>query len=137
MNEMYNMGLSLHGVGAVTILMVIFMNLFFLLSSHDLKKYKRINSVVLWPITFTILGFTIFTGVIMMAAKHLDFTLENIVMIFIAIGFIVLEAKRVKSLKYLSETKEHAFNAYKPIARTMLQVEFILVLFISIWMWLI
>ena len=137
MNEMYNMGLSLHSVGAVAILMVIFMNLFLLLSAKDLKKYKRTNSIVLWPITFTILGFAIFTGVIMMAAKHLDFTLENIVMILISIVFIGLEAKRIKSLKYLSETKEHAFNVYKPIARRTLQIEFILVLLISIWMWLI
>jgi len=137
MNEMYNMGLSLHSVGAVAVLAVIFMNLFFLISYNDLKKYKKIHSVVLWPITFTILGLVIFTGVIMMAAKHLDFTFANIVMIILSIIYIFLEVKRVKSLKYLSLTKDHAFNAYKPIARTFLQIEFILVLLISLWMWLV
>jgi len=137
MNEMYNMGLSLHSVGAVAVLAVIFINLFFLISYNDLKKYKRIHSIVLWPVTFSILGLVIFTGVIMMAAKHLDFTLENIVMIILSVIYIFLEAKRVKSLKYLSITKDHAFNAYKPLARTFLQIEFVLVLFISLWMWLI
>ncbi len=135
MNEMYNMGLSLHSVGAGAILMAIFMNLFLLISYTDLKKYKRIHSIVLWPITFTVLGFVIFTGTIMMAAKHLDFTFANIIMIIISIVYIVLEVKRVKSLKYLSTTKDHAFNAYKPMARTILQVEFFMMVIISLGMW--
>ena len=135
MNEMYNMGLSLHSIGAVAILAVIFVNLFILMSYNDLKKYKRLHSIVLWPTTFTILGLAIFTGTIMMAAKHLDFTLANIAMIIISIVYITLEAKRVKSLKYLNDKKEHAFNAYKPMARTILQVEFLLIVLISLWMW--
>jgi len=137
MNEMYNMGLSLHSIGAVVVLVMIFVNLFILISQNDLKKYKRLHSIVLWPLTFTLLGVTIFTGVIMMAAKHLDFTLANIAMVIVSIVYIALEAKRVKSLKYLSDTKDHAFNAYKPMARTIFQVEFILVLLISVWMWLV
>jgi len=135
MNEMYNMGLSLHSIGAVVVLAVIVMNLYFLISGTDLKKYKRFHSIVLWPTTFSILGFVIFTGTIMMAAKHLDFTFANIVMIILSIVYIGLEAKRVKALKYLNATKEHAFNAYKPMARTILQVEFIMVLLLSLAMW--
>lgn len=136
MNEMYSMGLSLHSLGTVAILVMIFINLFFLISSGDLKKYKRVNSIIVWPLTFTVLSAVIFTGIIMMAAKHLDFTLANIVMIVVSLVLIVLEAKRIKSLKYLDVNKEHAFGAYKPIARTILQVEFVLVLLLSIWMWL-
>jgi len=135
MNEMYSMGLSLHSIGSVAVLAMIFINLFILIKYNDLKKYKRLHSVVLWPSTFTILGFAIFTGIIMMAAKHLDFTIENIIMILISVIYIALEVKRVKSLKYLSDKKEHAFNAYKPIARTILQVEFLLIVGISLWMW--
>jgi hypothetical protein len=137
MNEMYTMGLDLHSLTTVAILAMIFLNLFILISSNDLKKYKRLHSIFLWPATYTILGFVIFTGVIMMAAKHLDFSLENIAMILLSLIYITLEVKRVKSLKYLSDTKDHAFNAYKPIARTILQVEFLMVLIISIWMWLV
>jgi len=136
MNEMYSMGLSLHSFGAIAILVAIFMNLFFLISYQDLKKYKRLNSIVIWPLTFSTLAALIFTGVIMMAAKHLAFTLENIAMIAVSIFLIVLEAKRIKSLKYLDEKKEHAFGAYKPIARTILQIEFIVVALLSLWMWL-
>lgn len=135
MNEMYSMGLSLHSFGAIAILVAIFANLFFLISYQDLKKYKRINSIVIWPLTFSTLASLIFTGVIMMAAKHLAFTLENIVMIVVSIILIVLEAKRIKSLKYLDVNKEHAFRAYKPLARTFLQIEFLLVAFLSGWMW--
>ena len=137
MNEMYSMGLDLHSIAAVTVLAVIFLNLFILISYQDLAKYKRIMSIFLTPLAATMLGFAIFTGVIMMAAKHLDFTLENIVMILISIIYIVLEVKRLKSLKYLDPRKERAFEAYKPLARTILQIEFLMVLVISIWMWLI
>jgi len=135
MNEMYNMGLSLHSVGSVAILAVIILNLFLLISYKELLKYRKLLSVFITPLTYTTLGYVIFTGIIMMAAKQLDFTLENIVMILIAIVYIGLEVKRLKSLKYLNSEKERAFDAYKPIARTILQVQFILVLLVSIWMW--
>ena len=135
MNEMYNMGLSLHSVGGVAVLAVIVLNLYFLISMNDLKKYKRLNSIVLWPLTFSTLGLVLFTGVVMMAAKHLDFSFANIIMIIISLIYIVLEAKRVKALKYLSTKKEHAFNAYKPIARTILQIEFVMILLLSLAMW--
>ena len=137
MNEMYSMGLLLHSVGAVTILAMVFTNLFLLISSRDLKKYRRLNSIYLLPLTATIAGFIIFTGMIMMAAKHLDFTFLNIVMIVVAIAFIVLEVKRVKALKYLNASKERAFEAYKPFARRVLQIEFIMLLIISLIMWLV
>ena len=135
MNEMYNLGLTLHSIGAVAVLVIVFMNLFLLISYRDLAKYKRLMSIFLMPLTSTTLGLVIFTGVIMMAAKHLDFTFANIVMIGISISFIVIEVKRAKSLKYLNVKKERAFDAYKPFARRLLQIEFIMVLIISIWMW--
>ena len=137
MNEMYNMGLSLHSIGAVMILVMVFSNLFMLISSDDLAKYKRLNSILLLPLTATVEGLLIFTGVIMMAAKHLDFTILNIVMIIISVVFIVLEVKRIKSLKYLNDSKEKAFDAYKPFARRILQIEFGLVALISLIMWLV
>ena len=137
MNEMYNMGLSLHSYGSVAVLAVIILNLYILISYKDLKKYKRLMSIFLTPLTYTTLGYVIFTGVVMMAAKQLDFTLENIAMILISIVYIVLEVKRLKSLKYLDSRKERAFEAYKPIARSILQIQFLIVLLISIWMWLI
>jgi len=137
MNEMYNMGLSLHSYGAVAILAVIFLNLYLLISYDDLAKYKKLLSVFITPLTYTTLGYAIFTGIVMMAAKQLDFTLENIAMIILSLVYILLEVKRLKSLKYLSVTKERAFEAYKPIARTIFQIQFLMVLLIAIWMWLV
>lgn len=137
MNEMYSMGLSLHSIATVAILAVIFINLFLLISYKDLAKYRRVNSIVLLPLTYSILGVVLFTGTIMMAAKHLSFSVENIAMILLSIVYIVLEVKRVKTLRYLDMKKERAFEAYKPFARRILQIEFILVAAISAWMWLI
>jgi len=135
MNEMYNMGLALHSWSAVAVLGMIFINLYVLISSKELVKYKRVNALYLTPLFITVFGSLIFTGIVMMAAKHLHFTIENVVMIIIGIVMIVLEAKRLKSLKYLSTKKEHALEVYKPFARTLLQIEFGLVLLMSLWMW--
>jgi hypothetical protein len=137
MNEMYNMGLYLHSISTVALLVIIFVNLFLLISFKDLKKYRRLMRIFMTPLTSTTLGFVIFPGVVMMAAKQLDFTLENIAMILLSFGFIFLEVKRLKGLKYLNANKERAFDGYKPLARTIFQIEFMLVLLISIWMWLI
>jgi len=130
MNEMYNMGLSLHSIGTVTLLVMIFANLFILLSFKEFEKYKRLMSVVLLPLTATILGFVVFTGIIMMAAKHLHFSVENIVMILISLMLIFLEIKR-------SKYRGRDFDTYKAFARRILQIEFVSVLIISIWMWII
>ena len=135
MNEMYNMGLSLHSWSAVAVLVMIFINLYILISAKELAKYKRVNSLYLLPLQITVLGTLLFTGIVMMAAKHLHFSIENIVMIILGVVLIVLEAKRLKALKYLSTKKEHALEVYKPYARTILQVEFGLVLLMSLWMW--
>ena len=135
MNEMYNMGLSLHSWSAIAVLVMIFINLFLLISSKELEKYKRMNALFLMPMSNMLLGSVLFTGIVMMAAKHLHFTIENIVMIVIGVIIITLEFKRAKALRFLSTKKEHAFDVYKPFARTILQIEFILVLLISLWMW--
>ncbi|QOP46440.1 hypothetical protein FM071_09100 [Sulfurimonas paralvinellae] len=129
------MGLALHSWSAIAVLVMIFINLFILISSEDLAKYKRANSLYWVPLEITVLGSLLFTGVVMMAAKHLEFSVENIAMIILGIVLIVLEAKRLKALKYLSTKKENAFNVYKPFGRTILQAEFILVLLMSLWMW--
>ena len=135
MNEMYSMGLSLHSVGGAALLAVVFLNLFMLIAAKDLKKYRRLMSIFLIPLTQSVLGFVIFSGVVMMAAKHLSFSVENIIMIIISLVFIVIEVKRIKSLKYLDAKKERALELYKPFARRLLQIEFIMTLLISLWMW--
>ena len=87
------------------------------------------------PLSSTAMGVAIFSGTIMMAAKHLDFTIENIVMIIISVVLIILEAKRAKSLKYLNSKIENALQVYKPYGMKLLYSEIGLVVFISVWMW--
>jgi hypothetical protein len=137
MNEMYSMGLSIHSLGTVALLGVILLNVAMLKMAGSLQKYKRLNSIVLLPLTATIIGLAVFTGVVMMAAKHLDFTIPNLAMIAISIVLVVLEVKRAKSLRYMNPQKARALDAYKLFASKILYVEFALALVISAWMWLI
>ncbi len=135
MNEMYSMGLSIHSIGGIVLVGVIFLNIFMLRIAKDLQKYKRLMSIFLLPLTATVIGLDIFTGVIMMAAKHLDFTIANIVMIAISILLIVLEVKRAKSLKYMNPNKERSLEAYKDYGNKLLYIELTWALVIFIWMW--
>ena len=137
MNEMYNMGLSIHSLGTIALLGVILLNAAMLKMADSLQKHKRLSSIVLLPLTATIIGLAVFTGVVMMAAKRLDFTIPNIVMIIISVVLIALEVKRAKALKYMNPQKERSLEAYKIFASKILYVEFALTLVISIWMWLI
>jgi len=131
------MSLTLHSLSALFVIGTFLLNLFLLQKAHNLKKFKRLMSIVLIPLSITILGLTIFTGTIMMAAKHLDFTIENIVMIIISIIFIILEVKRAKYLKYLPSKVENAIDIYRSFGSKVLYIELGLVVAISVWMWLV
>ena len=137
MNEMYNMGLLIHSLGIVALFGVFILNIVLLKVATSLQKYKRLMSIILLPLTATTIGLAIFTGVVMMAAKHLDFTIANIAMIIISVVLIVLEVKRSKTLKYMNPKKERALSAYKIFGSKILYVELILTLLIALWMWLI
>lgn len=137
MNEMYNLGLSIHSLGIVALLGVFILNIVLLKLASSLQKYKRLMSIILIPITVTTIGVAIFTGVVMMAAKHLDFTIANIVMIIISLILIFLEVKRNKTLKYMNPKKEHALDAYKIFGSKLLYIELAITLLIAVWMWLI
>jgi len=133
MNEMYNMGIVTHYYGVVAVLGVILLNLIMLKKANNIEKYKRFNTLFN-PIASIFIGTVIFTGVIMMAAKHLDFTIENILMIAIAVYVIVLEVKRSKKLKYIKNDNLEGFGLYKKDVYKLLFTEFMMVVIISIWM---
>ena len=135
MNEMYNMGIVTHNYGVIFVLSVIFINFLFLMRAKEIKKYTR-TMRLFNPIAGTAVGFVIFTGVIMMAAKHLDFTIENIMMILFAISLIVLEAKRASKLKWTDPRVKDALQNYKKEAIKILKIEVFLTLSISLWMWI-
>ena len=129
MNEMYEMSVVIHYYSVIGILIVVLLNLLLLKRATNIQAYQRQMSLFT-PIGSTAIAGVIFTGVIMMAAKHLEFTIENIIMIVFAILIIVLEVKRVKTLKYLTS----GLQEYKKHALLLLLAEILLTLSISIWM---
>jgi len=135
MNEMYDMSIVTHNYGVMGILLVVLINLAMLYSATNLKKYKKQMSV-LTPMFSTAIGTIIFTGIVMMAAKHLDFTIENILMILFAVLFIMVEVKRSKMLKQLDEKDERNLALFRPIALKFYAIEVILTLSMALWMWL-
>ena len=135
MNEMYDMSIVTHNYGVMLVLGVILVNLYMLLSTKDIKKYRRKHTLFM-PIGMTIVGIILFTGVVMMAAKHLDFTIENIVMILFVIVLIVLDNKRSSALTLIDSRVENAFDNYKKFAIKILSIETFVVLSISVWMWI-
>jgi len=135
MNEMYDMSIVTHYYGVIGILVVIGLNAYMLLNAKELLSYKRQMSLFT-PVGSTAIGTIIFTGVVMMAAKHLEFSIENIVMIVFALVIIVLEVKRATTLKYLNPKIDGALEGFKKFGMKILLYEVLVVLSISIWMWI-
>ncbi|MCK4737917.1 MAG: hypothetical protein KAT10_05085 [Sulfurimonas sp.] len=135
MNEMYDMSIVAHNYGVMSVLVVILINMFMLLRAKDISKYMRFVSIFT-PIGSTTIGLIIFTGVIMMAAKHLDFTIANIAMIIFAVILIFLEVKRTSKLKYLNKKEKGILKKYKSFAFKILALEVFVTLSISFWMWI-
>lgn len=135
MNEMYDMSIVTHNWGVMSVLGVIFINIFMLFGIKNLAKYTRAVSLFT-PIVGTTIGIVVFTGVVMMAAKHLEFSVQNVVMIIFAIILIYLEVKRSLRLKQLNKKEATAFKSYKSYALKIFVLEILVILSISLWMWL-
>jgi len=102
---------------------------------RNMAKYKRVM-LLFTPIAATAVGTVIFTGVVMMASKHLDFTIENVIMILFAIVLIYLERKRANALKNSPQKESGSFEEFKKYALKILLLEILVTLSISAWMWL-
>lgn len=134
MNYMYNMSIDFHNYVVILLLVLIGLNFVLLFRAKNVFSYRK-KMAYLTPTIAVLLASILFTGTIMMAAKHLNFTLANIAMIAIAIAFIVLEAKRVKPIKRLKDVPE-AIPVYRDFAKKILSIELLIVLAISVWMWI-
>jgi len=135
MEKMYEMSLSIHEGSIVFLLLLFVGSLWQLAKADDLMVYLR-KMRIQSPIIMMSMFAPIFTGMVMMAAKHLEFTVPNIVMIILSIVLIVFEVKRSKPLKYASIAESGAFEKYKKDATTILVAEIALIIMISIWMYL-
>ena len=134
MEALYTTGLEIHFVGVVVLLSVVMFNIIMLALSHQIIRYAKRFRIVM-PISVSLITITIFTGIVMMAAKHLHFSFANVAMIVVSIIFIVLEFKRYKILKYETSIKqEDAFLEYKGKAFRFLGVEMLLLIVMSAWM---
>ena len=133
MNEMYNMSIVAHYYSVVAVFLSILLNFTMIILADDIEKHKRF--VTLYnPIGGTFMGGIIFTGVVMMAAKHLDFTIENILMILIAIYMLWLDTRRNKALKIIKTDYHSSFQFYRFYAMRMLLTQILLLVAMSIWM---
>ena len=133
MNEMYEMSIVTHNYSVLAVLLVISINFYKIVKADNVFSYRKFNTLFN-PIGSTIMGFVIFTGVIMMAAKHLDFTFANIIMIMFAIVLIVLEVKRSKAMKYIKNDNMEEFLRYKIFSKKILIIEFLITLVLYIGM---
>lgn len=131
---MYTTSIDAHNLGAIALLVMIGLNFLLLFQAKELFAYRK-KMAYLTPTIAVVLASVLFTGTVMMAAKHLHFTLANVAMIVVGVVFIILEAKRVKPLKHLKNLP-HAIPLYRAYAIKILSIEFLLLLVISLWMWL-
>ncbi|MDP3301808.1 MAG: hypothetical protein Q8S36_07565 [Sulfuricurvum sp.] len=134
MEALYTAGLEIHFVGIIVLLAVVIFNIIMLGLSHQIIRYAKRLRIVM-PISSLLISITIFTGIVMMAGKHLNFSFANITMIVLSILFIVLEVKRYKILKHETDIKQdNAFNQYKKKALRILGIELALLVVMSAWM---
>ncbi len=133
MNEMYDMSIVTHNLGVMGIMAVVLINLVMLIVAQDIHRYAK-KMRVFMPIGAMMIAVILFTGTVMMAAKHLHFSGENIIMIVFGILLIFLELTRYKKLKHLDFDKEDAFATYKTLALKIMSIEFFVSLIISVWM---
>ena len=129
MNEMYEMSIVTHYYSVIGMIIVIFINFLMIQMSKDIKKLQ-VQMSLFAPIGSIFIGGVIFTGVVMMAAKHLEFTVENILMIIFSVVIIILESKRLKTLKHLLMK----LDEYKIFSTKILIAELLFTGSISLWM---
>jgi len=134
MEALYIMGLEIHTVGIIMLIGVVMFNITMLALSNQVVRYAKRMRIVM-PISASLIALILLTGAIMMAAKHLHFSLANDAMIVVSIVMIVLEAKRYKTLKRRTDiTQEGAFALYKRKAFRYLGIEMALLLGVTLWM---
>ena len=124
------MSIDIHYIGILALMLVVVANTLHLKVSSDIESYaKKMRRIM--PISTSLLFLTLFTGSVMMAAKHLEFTLQNIVMIIFALLHIGLDIYRYKLLK---ATAKEDIESYKKSIYKVFAIEFVSILLITLWM---
>jgi len=124
------MSIDIHYIGILALMVVVLANIILLKMSSDVVSYAK-KMRKLMPISTSLLFLTLFTGSVMMAAKHLEFTLQNIVMILFALLYIALDVYRFKLLR---ATPKDGIEVYRKSAYLIFAVELVTILLITLWM---
>jgi len=130
---MYITSLQLHYGFVLVWLGVIAFNAAMVQFAVRTPEYVR-RARIAMPFSVMAIAAMAFTGTVMMAAKHLDFTLENIAMILVTIVLIVLESRRYKTVRRLRTKLADALTLYRPFALKLLAAEFVLTMLMTVWM---
>lgn len=133
METMYITSLQLHYGFVLVWLGVIAFNAAMVQFAVRTPEYVR-RARIAMPFSVMAIAAMAFTGTVMMAAKHLDFTLENIAMILVTIVLIVLESRRYKTVRRLRTKLADALTLYRPFALKLLAAEFVLTMLMTVWM---
>lgn len=130
---MYNTSLQLHFGLVLAWLGVIAFNMAMLQFAVQADVYVR-RARISMPFSVMAIFAVAFTGTVMMAAKHLDFTIENIAMIAVTVLLIILESRRYRTLRRLRIKAEGALDLYRTFAMKLLAAEMAVTLFMTLWM---
>jgi len=134
MEALYTLGLEIHTVGVLVLMGIVGFNILMLALSTQVIRYAKRMRIIM-PISASLIALVLFTGATMMAAKHLEFTLLNLIMIVAGIVMIVLEAKRYKTLKRRTDIQNiDAFTGYKRKAFRYLGIEMVILVALTAWM---
>lgn len=134
MESLYTFGLDIHTVGVLVLMGVVMFNILMLAFSKNIILYARRMRIVM-PISASLIALILFTGAVVMAAKHLSFSVANSAMIVLGIVMIILEAKRYKTLKRRTDIeRSDAFEGYKKKAFRFLGIEMAILVLLSLWM---
>jgi len=127
------MTIGIHAFAVWALIGVVGFNLAQLLAADNIYRYAK-KMRIMMPVSSSLIAAVIFTGAVMMAAKHLSFTAQNIAMIVFSVVLIVLEAKRYKLLKATDAREEDAMAAYRRTGLRILGAELVWSLAITAWM---
>jgi len=133
MEMMYTTSLQLHFGLVLAWMGVILFNAAMVQFAVQAPEYVR-RARIAMPFSVMAIAAMAFTGTVMMAAKHLAFTLENIAMIIVTVMLIVMESRRYKTVRLLRTNMDDALQLYRPYALKLLAAEFVLTLLMTVWM---
>ena len=133
MEMMYSAGIQIHYGLILALMGIIGFNAAMLQFAVNPAAYVR-RARIAMPLSVMLIAAVTFTGIVMMAAKRLDFSFQNSAMILLTLLLIVLESRRYKALRRINPAQENVLTPYEPYAFKLLLTELAFVLVMTYWM---